>query len=60
MHGIKTACIATLYNYRYSKENKLPSPSENQKYNNAVKNAEEEIIRRGKYHIGKNEVFTRS
>ena len=49
--------IPSLYNYRYSKENKLPSPSENQKYNNTIKNAEEEIIRSGKYHIGMNEAF---
>ena len=43
--------------YRYSKENKLPLPSEEQKYNNSIKSAEEETICAGKYHIGKNKAF---
>jgi len=39
--------------HRYSKENKLPSPSEIQSFNDTKRKAEEEIIRAGKYHIGK-------
>ena len=39
--------------YRYGKENKLPSPAEKRHYNGVVKKAQEEIIRSGHYHIGK-------
>ena len=46
----------SLYVYRYSKENKLPSLSEKQLHHQTIKQAEDEIIRTGKYHIGKNMV----
>ena len=39
--------------YRYSKENKLPSPAEKMYYKNVVKEAQQQIILTGHYHIGK-------
>ena len=44
-------------NFRYSEENKLPSPSETRSYNDIIKEAESKIIRAGNYHIGKEKSF---
>ena len=49
-----STAVCTLHAFRCSKENILPSPSEKQIYDDIIKQAEEEIIRAGKYHIGKN------
>ena len=38
---------------RYAKENKLPSPSERMEFSKIIKDAEEMVIREGKYQIGK-------
>ena len=42
-----------MYVYRYSRENKLPSPAEKKHYKDLIKKAQEEIIHAGHYHIGK-------
>ena len=42
--------------YRYSKENKLPSPAEKMKYKDVIYRAQNEIIHAGHYHIGKGEM----
>ena len=41
------------YVYRYSEENKLPSPAQKKHYNDVIKSAQEEVIHSGHYHIGK-------
>ena len=43
--------------FRYSEENKLPSPLETRSYNDTIKKAESEIIHAGNYHIGKEKSF---
>ena len=46
-----------MYAYRYSEENKLPSPLETKSYNDTITKAEKEIIRAGNYHIGRKTLF---
>ena len=38
--------------FRYSKENKLPSPRERIKFNRIIKEAESKVIQEGNYQIG--------
>jgi len=43
----------TYHRNRYSKENKLPSPLERMKFNKVIRCAEESVIQKGRYQIGK-------
>jgi len=41
------------YGCRYAKDNKLPSPFERKQFKKVIKCAEEKVIRKGNYQIGK-------